>query len=248
MVSSPFEQFQINSLFHIGSSTFNISFTNSSLFMLIATSFILLFMYSGIYRSTFVPNKWQSAVEMGYLFILGLIGEQIGQRGYRYLPIIFTTFMFILSCNVLGMIPYSFTVTSHIIITLSLALIIFLGIQVIAGMEHGVHFFSFFLPPGAPLGLSPFLVVIEIISYVFRVISLAVRLFANMVSGHVLVKIIAGFGWTMLTSGPIVALFAGFPLLIVFALTGLELSIAFLQAYVFTLLICIYLNDAIHLH
>jgi len=146
------------------------------------------------------------------------------------------------------MIPYSFTVTSHIIVTFGLALGIFIGINVIGFSYHGLHFFSLFLPQGAPLALSPFLVLIELISYVFRVISLAVRLFANMMSGHALLKIISGFVWTMMSMGGLMIIVSLLPLAIIFALTGLELAIAFLQAYVFTLLVCIYLNDAIHLH
>jgi len=245
---SPFEQFEIIPIIPISIGGLNISFTNSSLFMMIVVVFITTIYISSLYDAKLIPTEWQSMVELSYLFILSLIKEQIGHVGYKYLPIIFTTFIFLLSCNLLGMIPYTFTVTSHIIVTFGLALSIFIGIQIIAGMHHGLHFFSFFLPQGAPLALSPFLVLIEIISYVFRVFSLAIRLFANMMSGHTLLKILAGFSWTMLSVGGALYIVSIVPLIIIFALTGLEISIAFLQAYVFTILICIYLNDSIHLH
>jgi F-type H+-transporting ATPase subunit a len=148
----------------------------------------------------------------------------------------------------IGMIPYTFTVTSHLIITFGLGLATFIGITIVALREHKLHFFAFFLPGGAPLAMAPFLVIIEFISYMFRGISLSIRLFANMMAGHTLLKILAGFSWTMLSLGGIFYVLQLFPLLVVFALTGLELGIAFLQAYVWTVLVCIYLNDAIHLH
>lgn len=242
---SPFEQFEINPLLSINTS---LSFTNSSLFALIAVSMLVFFFYLSTYKSSVVPNAWQSTIESIYEFILGMINGQIGPKGYRYLPLIFTIFTFILACNMLGMVPYTFTVTSHLIVTLGLAMSIFIGVNIIAGAQHGLHFFSFFLPQGISLALAPFLVLIELISYLFRVVSLAVRLFANMMSGHALLKILAGFSWTMSSKGGILLVASILPLAIVFALTGLELAIAFLQAYVFSVLICIYLNDAIHLH
>lgn len=242
---SPFEQFEINPLLSINTS---LSFTNSSLFALIALSTLIFFFYLSTYKSSIVPNAWQSTVESIYEFISGMVYGQIGPRGYKYLPLIFTTFTFILACNMLGMVPYTFTVTSHLIVTLGLAMSIFIGVNIIAGTQHGLHFFSFFLPQGISLALAPFLVLIELISYLFRVVSLAVRLFANMMSGHALLKILAGFSWTMSTKGGILLAASIVPLAIVFALTGLELAIAFLQAYVFSVLVCIYLNDAIHLH
>ena len=165
-----------------------------------------------------------------------------------YFPLIFVIFIFILTCNLLGMIPYSFTVTSHIIVTFFLSLSIFIGVTIIGFAHHGIHFFSFFLPAGAPVVLGPFLVVIELISYISRAFSLAIRLFANMMSGHSLLKILAGFAWTMLSVGGIFYVIHLVPLIIVFIITGLEIGIAMLQAYVFTVLTCIYLNDSINLH
>lgn len=242
---TPFEQFEINPIFSINTA---LSFTNSSLFALIAVTILVFFFYLSTYRASIVPNSWQSGIELLYEFVSGLVYGQIGNRGYKYLPLIFTTFTFILACNMLGMVPYTFTVTSHLIVTLGLAMAIFIGVNIIAGQQHGLHFFSFFLPQGVSLALAPFLVLIELISYLFRVVSLAVRLFANMMSGHALLKILAGFSWTMSSHGGLIFVASFVPLAIVFILTGLELAIAFLQAYVFSVLVCIYLNDAIHLH
>ena len=246
---SPLEQFAIIPLipFHIGN--FYFSFTHSSLFMFLSTGlFLLLFYLVTTDGGKLVPSRWQSLVEMIYEFVANLVNEQIGNAGKKYFPLIFTTFTFLLSSNLIGMIPYSFTTTSHLIVTFSLSVSIFLAVTIIGFQTHGIHFFSFLLPPGAPLALAPFLVVIELVSYSFRAISLGVRLFANMMAGHTLVKILSGFAWTMLSVGGIMYVAAFVPFLVVFALTFLEVGVAVLQAYVFTILACIYLNDAIHLH
>ena len=161
---------------------------------------------------------------------------------------LFTLFAFLLCSNLIGMIPYSFTTTSHFIVTFGLSVSVFIAVTIIGFQIHGLHFFSFLLPPGAPLALAPFLVVIELVSYGFRAISLGVRLFANMMAGHTLVKILSGFAWSMLSLGGVLKLAAGIPFAVVFALMFLEVGVACLQAYVFTILTCIYLNDAIHLH
>jgi F-type H+-transporting ATPase subunit a len=195
-----------------------------------------------------VPSRWQSFVEMIYEFVLNLVEEQIGSAGKKYFPLIFTTFTFLLFSNLIGMIPYSFTTTSHLIVTFTLSVSIFIGVTIIGFQKHGIHFFSFLLPPGAPLALAPFLVVIELVSYSFRAISLGVRLFANMMAGHTLVKILSGFAWTMMSLGGVMFVASFIPFAVVFALTFLEVGVACLQAYVFTILTCIYLNDAIHLH
>lgn len=246
---SPLEQFAIISIipFHLGN--FYFSFTNSSLFMFLTTG-IFLTLFSLVTRDggKLVPSRWQSIVEMIYEFIANLIEEQIGNVGKKYFPFIFTTFTFILFSNLIGMIPYSFTTTSHFIVTFGVSVSIFIGVTIIGFQTHGIHFFSFLLPPGAPLGLAPFLVVIELVSYSFRAISLGVRLFANMMAGHTLVKILSGFSWAMLSAGGAISIAALVPFLVVFALTFLEVGVACLQAYVFTILICIYINDAIHLH
>lgn len=251
-VSTPLEQFQIISLFSIKFGSFNISFTNTSLFMLIVCIAILLFVILSTIEATVVSRDdlsasvWQGAVELVYEFVLTMVLENIGEKGLKYFPFIFTTFMFILFCNIIGMVPYTFTVTSHLIVTFGLAFAIWIGVTIIGFMHHGIHFFSFFFPPGAPLALAPLLVVIEIISYVFRALSLSIRLFANMMAGHTLFKIVSGFGMVIFkTSFWIVGFF---PLILLFGFTGLEIGVAILQAYVFTVLTCIYLNDSIHLH
>jgi F-type H+-transporting ATPase subunit a len=195
-----------------------------------------------------IPSRWQSIVEMIFQFVQSLVEEQIGPQGRKYFPLIFTTFLFLLSANLIGMIPYSFTATSHIVVTFGLSFALFIGITIVGFQHHGLHFFSFLLPKGAPLILAPLLVVLELVSYCFRAVSLGVRLFANMMAGHTLVKIISSFAWTMLSVGGILAVASVIPVVIVFALTGLEIGVACLQAYVFTILVCIYLNDAIHLH
>jgi ATP synthase subunit 6 len=245
---SPLEQFEVYPLVSVILGE-NFAFTNASFFCMVAVGVIMGVFYLGIvHRATLIPTPVQSTLESMYEFVADMIEDTIGERGYRYFPMIFVTFSFILACNLLGMIPYTFTVTSHILVTLGLGMATFIGINIIAFREHGLHFFSFFLPKEAPLALAPFLVLIEFVSYVFRVFSLAIRLFANMMAGHTLLKILAGFAYTMLTMGGIFAILQAFPLVIILALTGLEIGIGFLQAYVWTVLVCLYLNDALNLH
>jgi len=249
MVSSPLEQFSIVSLIPLHFGNFYFSFTNSSFFMFLTTAFFLFFCSLVTFQGgRLIPSRWQSFLEMIYEFVANLVEEQIGQSGKKYFPFIFTLFTFLLFSNLIGMIPYSFTTTSHLIVTFTLSVSVFLGVTLIGFQIHGIHFFSFLLPPGAPLALAPFLVVIELVSYSFRAISLGVRLFANMMAGHTLVKILSGFAWTMLSVGGIMYIVSVIPFLVVFALIFLEIGVACLQAYVFTILTCIYLNDAIHLH
>lgn len=199
-------------------------------------------------KAPLVPTRWQSFVEYMYDFVLSLVNENIKVGGLSYFPIIFTVFTFLLFCNLLGMVPYSFTVTSHIVVTFGLALGLFIGLNIIGLQIHGLHFFSLFLPAGVPLIMAPFLVLVELVGYTFRPISIALRLFANMMAGHSLLKILAGFGWTMFSAGGVLAIAHFLPVMVIFAIVGLELGIAFLQAYVFSVLLCIYLNDAISLH
>lgn len=249
MIFSPLEQFSIITLvpLHFGSLYF--SFTNSSLYLLLSTGLIfLIFHILTLNGGNLVPSRWQSIIEMIYEFVVSLVDEQIGTKGKKFFPLIFTTFVFLLATNLIGMIPYSFTATSHFIITFGLSLSLFIGITIVGFQVHGLHFFSFLLPKGAPLALAPLLVVLELVSYCFRAVSLGVRLFANMMAGHTLVKILSGFAWTMLSVGGLLAIASVIPFAIVFALTGLEIGVACLQAYVFTILTCIYLNDAINLH
>lgn len=246
---SPLEQFTIISLvpFHIGS--FYFSFTNASLFMAMSTGLSMtLFALVCAKGGTLVPTSWQSFVEMVVEFVMTLVREQVGDKGKQYFPMLFTLFTFLLASNLIGMVPYSFTTTSHFVVTFGLSVSIFIAVTIIGFQIHGLHFFSFLLPPGAPLALAPFLVVIELVSYGFRAISLGVRLFANMMAGHTLVKILSGFAWSMLSLGGVLKVAAAIPFAVVFALMFLEVGVACLQAYVFTILSCIYLNDAIHLH
>nr|QFS00046.1 hypothetical protein [Helianthus annuus] len=255
VVPSPLEQFSILPLIPMKIENLYFSFTNSSLFMLLTLSLVLLLIHFVTKKGggNLVPNAWQSLVELIYDFVLNLVNEQIGGLSgnvkQKFFPCILVTFTFLLFCNLQGMIPYSFTVTSHFLITLGLSFSIFIGITIVGFQRNGLHFLSFLLPAGVPLPLAPFLVLLELISYCFRALSLGIRLFANMMAGHSLVKILSGFAWTMLCMNDLLYFIGDLgPLFIVLALTGLELGVAILQAYVFTILICIYLNDAINLH
>lgn len=237
----PLDQFTIKPLVNINIGGADLSFTNSSLAMLITVVAVSVFLVMGMSKGRLVPGRWQSMAEMSYEFVAGLLKETVGNEGRKYFPWIFTLFMFILFGNMLGMIPSAFTFTSHIIVTFVMALVVFVFVTILAIVKHGMHFFSFFVPPGAPKAMWPLLIPIEIISYLSRPISLSVRLFANMLAGHTLLKVFAGFVVALGAAGVV-------PLFFVVALTGLEILIAFLQAYVFTILTCLYINDALHLH
>ena len=242
-MASPLHQFEIHPIIPIqlGDAGVDVSFTNSALFMVLAMVLISGFMVLGMRRSAIVPGRWQCAAEMAYEFIANMLRDTVGQEGRKYFPFVFTVFMFVLFGNLLGMVPYSFTFTSHIVVTFALAFIIFVGVTILGFVKHGFHFLSFFVPPGTPIPMYPLLIPIEVISYLSRPISLSVRLFANMLAGHTLLKVIAGFVWAL-------GVFGILPLAFVVALTGLEILIACLQAYVFTILTCLYINDALHLH
>nr|AYC21253.1 ATP synthase F0 subunit 6 [Aphyllon epigalium subsp. epigalium] len=253
--TSPLEQFSILPLIPMKIGNFSFSFTNPSLFMLLTLSFVLLFVHfvtkNGGGKS--VPNAWQSLVELIYDFVPNLVNEQIGGLSgnvkQKFFPCISVTFTFSLFRNLQGMIPYSFTVTSHFLITLGLSFSLFIGITIVGFQKNGLHFLSFSLPAGVPLPLAPFLVLLELIPHCFRALSLGIRLFANMMAGHSSVKILSGSAWTMLCMNDLFY-FIGDPgpLFIVLALTGLELGVAISQAHVSTISICIYLNDATNLH
>ena len=238
---SPLAQFEIKRWVPIKIGELDISFTNSSTFMVLTVVVVSAFLILGMRRNAMIPGRWQSMVELLYIFIANLLRDTVGKEGRPYFPFIFTVFMFILVGNLFGMIPYSFTFTSHIVVTFAMALVVFLGVTIIAIAKHRLYFFTFFMPPGVPLLMAPLLVPIEIISYLSRPISLSVRLFANMLAGHTLLKVFAGFVVSL-------GMFGVFPLAFVVALTGLEIVIALLQAFVFTILTCLYLNDALHLH
>ena len=238
---SPLEQFEITRIVPLDIGGADLSFTNSSLMMVAAVLIASAFLILSMRRGALVPGRWQSVAELSYEFVANLIGETIGSQGRAYFPIIFTLFMFIFMGNMLGMLPYSFTFTSHIIVTFVMAFIVFVGVTILGFMRHGMHFFSFFVPPGAPVWMWPLLIPIEVISYLSRPVSLSVRLFANMLAGHTLLKVIAGFIAVLGVAGIL-------PFALVVALTGLEILIAFLQAYVFAILTCLYINDSLHLH
>ncbi len=237
---SPLTQFEIKRLIDIQLGGIDASLTNSSLMMIFVVLLATMLISLGMRKRSMVPGRWQSIVELAYEFIANMLRENVGSEGRRYFPFIFTLFMFILFCNLLGLIPYSFTVTSHVIVTFALAAVVFLGVTVIALISHGLKFFTFFVPPGLPVVLAPLLVPIEVISYLARPITLSLRLFANMMAGHTMLKVFGGFVVAL-------GLFGFAPFIFIIAIYALELIVAVLQAYVFTVLTCLYLNDAIHL-
>lgn len=248
LINSPLEQFEIVSLLPLTFLGFNLSLTNSTLFLFIAIFITVFWLALSFYKLSVIPNNWQLFYESFYKLTLNIVKVNLGSKGEVYFPFIFSLHILLFFCNLVGMVPYSFTVTSHIIFTFSLALSIFIGINIIGIRFHGWKFFNLFLPKGVPLIIMPLLITIEIISYFIKVFTLSIRLFANMTSGHALLKIIAGFSWTMLSVGGLVAVFHVIPLALLLVLIGLELGIAALQAYVFTLLTCIYLNDVLDMH
>jgi F-type H+-transporting ATPase subunit a len=237
----PLEQFTIERLIPIHIGGIDASFTNSALFMCAAVVVAIILIVFGARRSDLVPGRWQSLAEMSYEFIAGMIDDNVGHEGQEYFPFIFTLFIFILLGNLLGMIPYGFTFTSHIIVTFAMAALVFLGVTVIGIARHGIRFLSFFVPHGVPPVLLLLLVPIEVLSYFIRPFTLSIRLFANMMAGHTMLAIFAGFVTAM-------GIFGFVPLGVDVLLIFLELLVAVLQAYVFTILTCLYLRDAIHLH
>jgi len=238
---SPLEQFQINRLIPMEVGGVDVSFTNSALWMVLVIAGATLFLTLGMQRRAMVPGRLQSMAEMTYELVAGVVRDNVGSTGRPYFPFIFTIFIFVLFSNLFGLIPYSFTVTSHIIVTFALAAMVWIGVTVIGIAKHGLHFFSLFLPKGIPIALAPLLVVIELISYLVRPVTLSMRLFANMMAGHTLIKVIAGFVVAL-------GLFGVVPLVVTSAIYGLELLVAVLQAYVFAILTSLYLNDALNLH
>jgi len=237
----PLEQFSIARLIPIHIGGIDASFTNSALFMCAAVVIAISLVVLGTRRRALVPGRWQSLAEMSYEFIAKMIDENVGHEGREYLPFIFSLFLFIMLGNLLGMIPYGFTFTSHIIVTCAMAAVVFIGVTIIGIARHGFHFLSFFVPHGVPFVLLLLLVPIEVLSYFIRPFTLSIRLFANMMAGHTMLAIFAGFVVAM-------GIFGFVPLGVDVLLIFLELLVAVLQAYVFTILTCLYLRDAIHLH
>ena len=238
---SPLNQFEIQTLIPVNLGSLDASFTNSSAFMLLAVAAATALMVLAVRPKSIIPGRWQLIAELAYEFIAKMISDNIGKEGKPYFSFIFAIFMFVLFGNFLGMSPYSFTYTSHIAVTLAMALVIFVLVTVLAFAKHGTKFFNFFLPEGVPIFLAPLMIAIEVISYFTRPFSLSIRLFANMMAGHTLLKVVGGFVFPLGILGVV-------PVAGLVAITGLEFLIAFLQAYIFTILTCIYINDAIHLH
>ena len=239
---SPLDQFEINPLVNFEIGGVDLAFTNSSVSMVITVLFITLFLTLTVNPRSIIPSRMQLISELCYNFIAQLLNDTVGDQGKKYFPFVFSIFMFVLIGNMVGMIPYQFTFTSHIIVTFALATVVFIGVTILGFVNHGIRFFTFFYIPGVPFYMHPLLIPIEVISYLSRPISLSVRLFANMLAGHTLLKVFAGFVVSM-------PFFTGvLPLTFIVALTGLEILIAFLQAYVFAILTCLYINDAYHLH
>jgi F-type H+-transporting ATPase subunit a len=241
----PIHQFDIHRIVPINIGGWDVSFTNSSLFMLLAVVLTVGFYMVATQSRSLVPTRLQSLAEISYEFVAGMLRDSIGKEGMKYFPFVFSLFMFIFFCNMLGMIPGAFTVTSHIIVTAALAAIVFLTVLVLGFAKNGLHFFKLFVPSGVPIYILPLVTLIEIISFLSRPVSHSVRLFANMLAGHITLKVFGGFVVMLLGAGSF-AVLSPLPLIAAVALTALEFLVAFLQAYVFTMLTCMYLNDALH--
>lgn len=238
----PMHQFEISRWLKLDFLGFDASFTNSSFYMVLGAVLVTGFLMFAMGSRSLVPGRVQSVAELMYEFVANMVRENVGSEGMRYFPFVFSLFVFILALNMLGMIPGTFTVTSHIIVTFALAALVFLVVTAIGFARHGFGYLKLFVPEGVPIWLMPLIVPIELISYLIRPVSLSVRLFANMMAGHTMLKVFAGFAVSL----PVVAKAA--PLIFTVAFTGLEFVVAFLQAFIFTVLTCIYLNDAVNMH
>lgn len=241
-MADPLKQFEIKPLIPLDIAGIDVSYTNSAMWMTIAVALSMIVMSIATRKPAMVPGRLQVFAEGMYGFIAGMVRDNIGTKGREYFPMIFTIFVVVLMGNMLGMIPYSFTYTSHIAVTMGLALAIFLFVTILGFVKHGLHFFSLFCPAGVPWALKPLIIPIEVLSYLIRPVTLSVRLFANMMAGHLMLKVFAGFSVSMGIALGVLPMFFNV------ALIGFEFLIAFLQAYVFTILSCIYLKDAIELH
>ena len=256
MLITPLEQFQIISMFSIKLFSLDFSITNLVLInglVILIYSFIIFGISSetkSLKTASFflIPNNWQFLIEIIYETIIQLLFDNINSEGEKYFPFISVLFTFILFSNLIGLVPYSFTVTSHLLITFTLSFSIFIGVNIICLRRYKLQIFSLFIPANTGFGLALLLVPIEFVSYIFKPISLGVRLFANLMAGHTLLKVIVGFSWSMLLLEDFLSAIHIFPLIILILLVGLELGVAIIQAYVFTILTCIYLNDSINLH
>ncbi|HEY7085141.1 MAG TPA: F0F1 ATP synthase subunit A [Hyphomicrobiaceae bacterium] len=241
----PIHQFELHPIVPIKIFGWDVSFTNSALFMLVSVVLITAFFMLSMRSRSLVPGRLQSMAEVTHEFVAGMVRESTGSAGMKYFPFVFTIFMFIFSCNMLGMIPGFYSVTSQIIVTAALAALVFLTVLVVGFAKHGIGFLKLFVPEGVPIAILPMVVLIEVISFLSRPVSHCVRLFANMLAGHITLKVFGGFVVMLLGAGTFAAL-SPLPLLMAIAITALEVLVAFLQAYVFTMLTCMYLNDALH--
>jgi len=253
MFFSPLEQFEILPVLPITISFLDFSITNQTIMLSLIVFFLISIFFIILKQSTnslfIVPHRFQIVLELLYSMILGIVVDNIsGKKAQLFFPLIFTIFFFISSMNLIGLIPYSYTVTSHFIVTFSISFFIFIGMNIICVKTHKLEFFSLFLPSGTSVLLAFLLVPVELISYIFKPLSLAIRLFCNMMAGHTLLKVFAGFAWSLSGTTGVLFLMHYVPLLILIPLFGLELGVALIQAFVFSLLTCIYLNDALNLH
>lgn len=246
MANDPIHQFQITKFVPIEIGNLDLSFTNSSLFMVATVVAAAGFLYMTTANRGLIPGRLQSVSEMSYEFVASMLRDGAGSAGMRFFPLVFSLFMFVLVANLLGMFPYFFTVTSHIIVTFALSMLVIGTVVVYGFWKHGLHFLNLFVPSGVPGILMPLVIAIEVISFLSRPISLSVRLFANMLAGHITLKVFAGFVVSLGSLGALGVGGAVLPLIMTVALTGLEFLVAFLQAYVFAVLTCMYLNDALH--
>ena len=242
----PLHQFVVNKIIPLQIGGFDASFTNSSLWMVISALAVMFITVIGMSKKSIVPGRLQAAAEMLYEFIYNMVRDNAGEKAMRFFPFIFTLFMFIFAANLIGLFPYAFTVTSHIVVTFAMAITVFAAVTLTGFYLHGFKFLKLFVPSGVPFVLLPLVVAIEVISYLSRPISHSVRLFANMLAGHITLKVFAGFVLTFGAMGGVGIAGAILPLAMIVALTGLELLVAALQAYVFAILTCMYLHDAMH--
>uniref|UniRef100_A0A896Z302 ATP synthase subunit a n=2 Tax=Coniophora TaxID=80635 RepID=A0A896Z302_9AGAM len=248
-INSPLEQFEVTSLLSFNAPVlgyFNITLTNLALYSGLIFSLIVGLHYMGNNESKLLPSRWSIVLESLFASINSMVRDQIGRE--IYLPFIYGLFFFILIANLVGNVPYSFTITTSVIVSIGLSFTILIGVTILGLSIHKVHFFSFFIPSGTPLALVPLLVLIELISYLARAFSLGIRLFANVVAGHTLLKILSTFLFKMFSGGIIIFILTLVPFSLFLAITGLELAVSFIQAYVFVLLTCSYIKDAIELH
>ena len=242
----PIHQFALHPVVSIQVQGHDVSLTNSGLFMLLAVALSCLLVAVGARGGTGVPGRLQAMAEMSYEFVAGMVRSAAGETGIRFFPLVFCIFLFIVICNLVGLIPYSFTVTSQIIITATLALLVFFTVVIVGLKDHGLQFFKVFVPPDVPIYILPLVVAIEVFSFFVRPVSHSVRLFANMLAGHITLNVFGSFVVMLLGAGVVFKAFAVLPFAMTIGLFALELLVAFLQAYVFAMLTCMYLNDALH--